>query len=261
MPLSPITGDTKIGAALDADPALVERLIALDPVFSKLRNPILRKTMAKLVTFGEASKVAGVPLEAMLAVANGHSAPTTKRVEEQAGPTPDWVKSIDLEKALSLDVRPMLAKGEEPLSLVMRTAKEIAEGAALILEAPFDPAPLRRVLGSKGFLAHPEKLSASHWRVYFLRQRTATESAAPGDARLWREQDVPHIDVRGLEPPGPMLAILKLLEAPDTGDKVIVHHERDPIYLYPELAERRWTAEPVDGDPGEVRLRLTRQKP
>jgi hypothetical protein len=55
-----------------------------------------------------------------------------------------------------------------------------------------------------------------------------------------------------------MLAILHLLEAPDCGARVIVHHEREPIFLYPELAERGWKHEIVPGEPGEVRLCLTR---
>jgi hypothetical protein len=39
-----------------------------------------------------------------------------------------------------------------------------------------------------------------------------------------------------------------------------VHLERDPVFLYPELAERGWIATPVDADPGEVRLRLERAR-
>jgi len=259
MVRAPVTPETKIAAALDADPGLIERLIALNAVFAKLRNPVLRKTMAKLVSFSEAAKVAGVPLEAMLAVANGHGAPAPAGEAPKPEAMPDWAQAIDLAKATTLDVRPLLARGEEPLSVVMRTAKDVPAGGALVLDAPFDPAPLRRVLGTKGFAAHAANLADGHWRVFFLKRGEAPPSAtAPGTARHWREGDLPHIDVRGLEPPEPMLAILRLLEAPGTGDTVIVHHERDPIYLYPELAERGWAGEIVPGDEGEVRLRLAR---
>jgi hypothetical protein len=37
-----------------------------------------------------------------------------------------------------------------------------------------------------------------------------------------------------------------------------VHHDRDPKLLYPELAELGWTAERIEGNPGEVRLKLER---
>jgi hypothetical protein len=77
-------------------------------------------------------------------------------------------------------------------------------------------------------------------------------------APVWRLDDGDHIDVRGLRAPEPMVAILDLLERPATGDVVIVHHEREPVFLYPELAERGWSHEIVASEPGEVRLRLTR---
>lgn len=81
--------------------------------------------------------------------------------------------------------------------------------------------------------------------------------SGPG-AKIWCENGVPHIDVRGLPPPEPMVEIVRLIEQPSTGSQVIVHHDREPIYLYPELAERGWYHAIIPGGPGEVRLRLTR---
>ena len=75
--------------------------------------------------------------------------------------------------------------------------------------------------------------------------------------RRWREGDAWHIDVRGLAPPQPLVAVLRLVESVTDGTAVIVHHDRDPLLLYPELAERGWRAEAIAGEPGEVRLRLT----
>lgn len=66
-----------------------------------------------------------------------------------------------------------------------------------------------------------------------------------------------HIDVRGLAPPQPMVSILRHIEQHGRdGRSLIVHHDRDPAMLYPELAERGWSAERIDGEAGEVRLRL-----
>lgn len=76
--------------------------------------------------------------------------------------------------------------------------------------------------------------------------------------RRWRDADGWHIDVRGLAPPQPMVEVLRLIDAVTDELPVIVHHERDPVMLYPELAERGWSADEIMGDPGEVRLRLTR---
>lgn len=80
------------------------------------------------------------------------------------------------------------------------------------------------------------------------------------DTRHWTDDEGSHIDVRGLPAPEPMVAILTLLERDAEVDKVIVHHDRDPIFLYPELAERGWSHRHIPGDPGEVRLLLTRNR-
>lgn len=78
--------------------------------------------------------------------------------------------------------------------------------------------------------------------------------------RRWSDADGEHIDVRGLPPPQPLVAILRLVrEQGDLGGAaVIVHHDRDPQLLYAELAEIGWLAERIVAEPGEVRLRLER---
>lgn len=74
----------------------------------------------------------------------------------------------------------------------------------------------------------------------------------------WLADDGWHIDVRGLAPPQPLVQILRLVHATEPHQAVIVHHDRNPQLLYPELAQIGWQAEPIPGDPGEVRLRLSR---
>lgn len=60
------------------------------------------------------------------------------------------------------------------------------------------------------------------------------------EARIWEEAGVMHIDVRGLVPPQPMLEIIKLLDTEVLRDRIVMHHDREPVYLFPELAERHW---------------------
>jgi len=82
---------------------------------------------------------------------------------------------------------------------------------------------------------------------------------------IWRAPEATHIDVRGLQPPQPMVAILRMLDDGDVGSVVIAHLDREPIYLYPELDDRGWRHEIVtaaatgdDHDDDEVIVRLTR---
>ena len=75
------------------------------------------------------------------------------------------------------------------------------------------------------------------------------------------EGGVAHLDVRGLPAPQPMVAILSCCAQAPAGASLVVSLDRDPVFLYPELAERGWTATRIAGDDGEVRLRVERVAP
>ncbi len=260
-----ITADTTVAAAIARDPGLVDRLAAFRPAFAKLKNPVLRKTMAKLITFGDAARVAGVTLDDLLAVANCATSVGTAAMPENTTspaqePRPGWADDIDLDGCARLDVRTMIDAGQDPLATIMPLAATVADGAALVIDAPFDPAPLRRVLGRKGFSSYGESLNDEHWRIWFRRDggEQFPAGAVKDEAVDWMVGPIAHIDVRGLDAPMPMIAVIALLERPGTGGEVIVHHEREPLYLYPELAERGWSYEVLFTDGDEVRLRLTK---
>ena len=85
---------------------------------------------------------------------------------------------------------------------------------------------------------------------------SSPDAGALAAARRWTDADGMHIDVRGLPPPSPLVAILALVESLDPATVVIVHHDRDPVLLHPELAELGWVAQRIDAPAGEVRLRL-----
>ncbi len=74
----------------------------------------------------------------------------------------------------------------------------------------------------------------------------------------WHAPDGHHIDVSALGPPEPMVAILQLIERPGIEGPVIVHHNREPVNLYPELIERGWVHEIISRSNTEIRLKLTR---
>lgn len=63
--------------------------------------------------------------------------------------------------------------------------------------------------------------------------------------RHWQADDGLHVDTRGLNPPDPMIAILWHLDQPGQTGPVTAHLDRNPVHLFPELAQRgwRWQAE------------------
>lgn len=177
---------------------------------------------------------------------------------------PDW---LDLaQTGERVDVRPLLESGEDPLLHVISLSMKVPPDGFMILDAPFNPTPLRGVLAGQGFSSWGRKLADGHWRIAFRRdgqglngdETTGEQCAGPeGEAKVWHEDGRIHMDVRGLQPPLPMLSILRMCKT--VGDaEIVVHHERDPVYLIPELAELGWEVQYLEGDPGEVRLRLVR---
>lgn len=58
--------------------------------------------------------------------------------------------------------------------------------------------------------------------------------------KRWHDEEGLHLDLRGLEPPQPMVAILSEIESGATGP-LILHMDRDPIFLYQELEDRGWS--------------------
>lgn len=85
------------------------------------------------------------------------------------------------------------------------------------------------------------------------------------ETRVWQDAEGHHIDLRGLNPPEPMVEILRLLES-GAVVSLTAHFDRDPIFLYPELDERGWSYEMMPSCGGdacehEVRLHIVRMHP
>lgn len=69
----------------------------------------------------------------------------------------------------SLDVRPLLARGEEPFAKIMAAVESLRPGEGLVITAPFLPSPLIERLRAAGFQARPERGGDGAWRTFFWR--------------------------------------------------------------------------------------------
>ena len=181
--------------------------------------------------------------------------------EGRCGP-PEWLApALD---CVPVDVRPILAGGEDPFAVIMEEASSVAMGGFLVIDAPFNPSPLRRILAGRGFSSYGRKLSEGHWRVFFHLdggadwERGAEVEVTPEGAMTWREDDGIHIDVRKLTPPNPLLSIIRLIESIEGNQTVVVHHDREPQLLAPELAERGWRIARMASEVVNIRLWLER---
>lgn len=164
------------------------------------------------------------------------------------------------------DVRSLLAQGIDPYDTVIAASARIAAGGRLTIDAPFNPTPLRRVMAARGFSSRAHKLGEAHWRVVFLHdgaigwERRTEAEILPEGAMQWDEADGIHLDVRRLPPPEPLRVILRLVETLGGNGSVVVHHDRDPVFLAAELAERGWRIARTEAAPADLRLWLEPEK-
>lgn len=70
----------------------------------------------------------------------------------------------------TLDVRPILARGEEPFDTIMETVAKLDPGEPLELFAPFEPVPLFGVLGAQGFHHEAQPIGNGDYRVLFQKK-------------------------------------------------------------------------------------------
>lgn len=66
------------------------------------------------------------------------------------------------------------------------------------------------------------------------------------------------LDNRGLEPPNPMIRTLETLEQMAAGQVLLIHNDRVPIYLLPQLADEGADYEVFEQPDGSAKVRITK---
>ena len=69
----------------------------------------------------------------------------------------------------TLDVRPILAEGGEPLERIQSAVAALRQSEGLSVIAPFLPSPLIEKLGSEGFRSRVERRGDGSWVTHFWR--------------------------------------------------------------------------------------------
>jgi len=143
-------------------------------------------------------------------------------------------------RPVHVDARDDIRRGVEPFPRIMAAVKALGHGEVLVVRAPFEPVPLYKVLGGQAFAHWTERHEATDWSVWFYRRSDLV------------------LDVRGLEPPLPMVRVLERLDTLAPGETLLVVHERRPLFLYPQLDQRGFAHETDETEPGVVRIRIRR---
>lgn len=171
---------------------------------------------------------------------------------------PSAVASAGVRSVKTLDVRPVLEAGGDPFGLIMKTLAGLEAPDALHLLVSFEPVPLYAVLAAQGRAHHVEKRASGLVEVWFYTSASSTRAAETmqaGDARVPLQPPVT-LDVRGLEPPQPMIAILQKLVDLGPGAQLEVRHHREPVMLYDKLKLRGYGATCTPQPEGDFLVRI-----
>ena len=165
-----ITPKTKVGELLDRFPHLEEALIDIAPAFKKLRNPILRKTIARVTSLSQAAKVGNVGLGEMInrlrsEAGMQESGDFKSGSGDESTVRPGWVNDRDI--VTIIDARPMLEEGEQPLGKIMSALRKLEKDQILELITPFMPAPIIDKARAKGYKSWSDKRDNGEIHTYF----------------------------------------------------------------------------------------------
>jgi len=142
-PRPAITPELKVSELLDSYPELEPVLLGMSPSFEALKNPVLRRTVAKLATLQQVARVGNIGLGALvgrLREAAGQAGGANVDLEPAAGARPAWARD-ELVKG-RFDARSILGEGGHPGPAVMKELQALASGEVYVLVTPFVPAPL-----------------------------------------------------------------------------------------------------------------------
>jgi len=147
-----VNPETRVRPLLDAHPELEDVLIGLSPEFRRLKNPILRRTVARVATLAQVAKVGGLPVPDLvnaLRVALGQAAGgCDAHVAPDEPAWPAWAETAEAPSWLDADA--VLAAGGTPVGQLAAAAAAATSGTILGLRAGFYPAPLVDTLLGKG---------------------------------------------------------------------------------------------------------------
>lgn len=272
----PVLPTDRVSDVLARDESLVEVFVHQAAQFVKLRNPAIRRVMARLITVEDAARMAGLGSAALVEVLNAALglAPQAEIPDRERGgatAAPRQPAHPPDAPVVEVDVREDLRAGREPFSRIVAAAGALRPGEVLRLRAPFEPVPLYTVLGRRGLAHEARAHGPDDWSVWFWRTDADDAGREPaadprelpdsGEAPAWSAEEagpaVLRLDVRGLEPPEPMLQTLAALERLPSGHPLWQINDRVPHFLLPILADRGfvWDIDESAGDHVIVRIR------
>lgn len=163
----PIGPETTVGTLLEEYPELESVLVEMAPAFAKLRNPVVRRTVAKVATLEQAAKIGGISLQAMilrLRDVTGQSAPDAPVLEPLQEPSRDDASWLTAGRVVEeIDADAMLERGVHPIGKIREAMGTLGPGEVVVLRSSFRPQPLIETLRRAGAAVHSSSEGATHF--------------------------------------------------------------------------------------------------
>ncbi len=156
-------------------PDLEARLIEIVPPFKKLKNPVLRRTVAKIATVQQAASIANMKVDDLVNILRKEANQELENLDhnpenyELNYDEPKWLDSSKVVK--SFDLGPILEAGEHPVHQVIADVKSLNEGEIYEVQAPFLPAPLIDKASSLGYEHYVQSGDGDAVKIYFIAQQ------------------------------------------------------------------------------------------
>jgi len=147
-----ISPETTVGALLEAYPQTEAVLVEIAPAFAKLRNPVVRRTVAKVATLQQAAAIGGVGLAELIgklreSVGQGTAA-FPRAATPASGHEAAWLAETGVVEEIDADA--MLEQGVHPIGRVRAAVGALAPGELVLLRSSFRPEPLIETMRRSG---------------------------------------------------------------------------------------------------------------
>jgi len=134
---------------LDAFPGLEKILVELSPAFAKLKNPVLRKTVARVASLQQVAVVGGLKVDDLVnrlrrEVGQDLFTGLAENSNYLVTTTPEWFDSGKVIRRF--DAISVINSGGSPLAEVLSIVSQLSPGEILELKTPFVPAPIIDIL-------------------------------------------------------------------------------------------------------------------
>ena len=165
-----ISPKTKVLDLIGAYPELERTLVDMVPAFKLLKNPVLRKTVARVSTLQQAAHIGNLEVGDLvnrLRSEIGQEGGEFTTGEHYNTVQPAWFREKSVVR--EFNIQDILSGGEQPISLVLEDLRKMQKGELYKVVAPFLPAPLIDKSASLGFDHWINWINTEKLAVYFYK--------------------------------------------------------------------------------------------